>query len=211
MISLVNITAENIHRFLDDILEIERSSFPSPWSSKAFHQETIRRVSHFWAIMTEGVFLGYICFWMFSGEIHLMNIAIHPKKRGNGFGSYLLAKMIEAGRSEGAETAWLEVRPSNIMARFLYKKVGFKETGRWPRYYDDTNEDAIVMSMSLFPNEEKQFQTERICATDSLLYEPEAGRGRAELNDNQEVKNGFKSSDKRFWTHWQNGFQGGAQ
>ena len=192
MISLVNITAENIHRFLDDILEIERSSFPSPWSSKAFHQETTRRGSHLWALMTEGVFLGYICFWMFSGKIHLMNVAVHPKKRGNGFGSHLLAKMVEAGRSEGAETARLEVRPSNIMARFLYKKIGFKEIGRRPRYYNDTNEDAIVMSMSLLPNEVINLS-------------------RTEFNNKQEVENGFKSSNKRFWTHWKNGFQGGAQ
>lgn len=168
MISLVNITAENIHRFLDDILEIERSSFPSPWSSTVFHQETTRRVSHFWALLADGVFLGYICFRMFSGEIHLMNIAIHPKKRGNGFGRHLLAKMIEAGRSGGAETAWLEVRPSNIMARFLYKKTGFKETGRSPRYYDDTNEDAIVMSLSLLPNRANRLETEGSCQTKLL-------------------------------------------
>jgi ribosomal-protein-alanine N-acetyltransferase len=168
MISLINITADNIHRFLDDILEIERSSFPSPWNSTAFHQETTRRVSHFWALLADGVFLGYICFRMFSGEIHLMNIAIHPKKRGNGFGRHLLAKMIEEGRSEGAETAWLEVRPSNIIARFLYKKTGFKETGRSPRYYDDTNEDAIVMSLSLLPNRANQLETEGIYQTELL-------------------------------------------
>ena len=162
MTSIVNITDENIHRFLDDILEIERSSFPSPWSPRAFHQETTRRVSHFWALLADGLFLGYICFWMFSGEIHLMNIAVHPKKRGNGFGSHLLTKMIELGRSKGAETAWLEVRPSNLMARFLYKKAGFKETGRRPRYYNDTNEDAIVMSMSLLPNRANQLETDGI-------------------------------------------------
>lgn len=170
MISLVNITADNIHRFLDDILEIERASFPSPWSSKAFHRETTRRASHFWALLADGAFLGYICFGMFSGEIHLMNLAVHPKKRGNGFGSHLLAKMIEAGRSEGAEKAWLEVRPSNIMARFLYKKSGFKETGRWPRYYDDTDEDAIVMSMPLLPNRANRLERDGICQTNSLPF-----------------------------------------
>ena len=170
MISLVNITAENIHRFLDDILEIERFSFPSPWSSTAFHQETNRRVSYFWALLADGAFLGYICFWMFSGEIHLMNIAVHPKKRGKGVGSHLLAKMIEAGKSEGAETAWLEVRPSNLMARCLYKKTGFKETGRRPRYYDDTNEDAIVMSLSLLPNSANQLETAGIFQTNPIPF-----------------------------------------
>ncbi len=170
MISLVNITAENIHLFLGDILEIERSSFPSPWSSTAFHQEATRRVSRFWALLEDDTFLGYICFWMFSGKIHLMNIAIHPKKRGNGFGRHLLVKMIEAGKSGRAETAWLEVRPSNTMARFLYKKAGFKETGRRPRYYVDTNEDAIVMSMSLLPNRANQLEKDGICQTNPIPF-----------------------------------------
>lgn len=170
MISVVNITAENIHRFLDDILEIERSSFPSPWSSTAFHRETTRRVSHLWALLADGALFGYICFWMSSGKIHLANIAVHPKKRGNGFGGHLLAKMIETGRSEGAETAWLEVRPSNIMARVLYKKSGFKETGRVPQYYDDTHEDAIVMSMSLLPNRANRLETGGICQINSIPF-----------------------------------------
>jgi len=61
--------------------------------------------------------------------------------------------MLEAGVSRGVETAWLEVRPSNFLARVLYQKAGFKETGRRPQYYKDTNEDAIVMSLSLFKKE----------------------------------------------------------
>ena len=160
MISILNITSDNIHRFLDDILEIEKASFLSPWSSRAFRQETHRSISHLWALIADGTFSGYICFWMFSGEIHLMNIAVHPKRRGKGFGGYLVAEMIEAGKSEGVETAWLEVRPSNLMARILYKNAGFKETGRRVRYYNDTNEDAIIMSMSLIPAEKNRFQAD---------------------------------------------------
>ena len=43
--------------------------------------------------------------------------------------------------------AWLEVRPSNASARALYKSFGFKEVGRRPRYYEDTNEDAILLAL----------------------------------------------------------------
>jgi ribosomal-protein-alanine N-acetyltransferase len=57
--------------------------------------------------------------------------------------------MFEIGNHEGAETAWLEVRPSNLAARSLYKKAGFREVGRRVRYYTDTSEDAIIMSMAL--------------------------------------------------------------
>jgi ribosomal-protein-alanine N-acetyltransferase len=45
----------------------------------------------------------------------------------------------------------LEVRPSNLPAISLYRKTGFREVGRRPGYYDDTREDAIIMSLRLNP------------------------------------------------------------
>ena len=153
MISLVKITEKNFQPFQCHILEIENSSFPSPWTLNAFRQELNRVVSHLWALTVDERLAGYICFWIYAGEIHLMNIAVHPKMRRKGFGCYLLTKMIEVGKSRTIERAWLEVRPSNVRARALYQKVGFRETGRRPRYYADTNEDAIVMSLSLFQKE----------------------------------------------------------
>ena len=150
MISLVEITKENFHRFQSDILEIERVSFPSPWSLGAFRDEVNRTVSHLWALISDEKFTGYICFWAVADEIHLLNLAVHPKKRRKGFGRYLLTSMIKAGIAKGVRKAWLEVRPSNSMARTLYLKAGFKETDRTPRYYKDTNEDAIIMALTLF-------------------------------------------------------------
>jgi ribosomal-protein-alanine N-acetyltransferase len=149
MISLVDITPNNFHRFQGDILEIESVSFPSPWSLSAFRQEVNCALSHLWALLINTSFAGYICFWMFGGEIHLMNIAVHPLRRGKGLGSHLLNRMIEEGIAKGVETAWLEVRPSNLAAKGLYEKAGFKEISRRPQYYRDTNEDGIVMALSL--------------------------------------------------------------
>ena len=84
-----------------------------------------------------------------------MNVAVLRSYREKGLGRRLLSKLIEVGIAEETETAWLEVRPSNFAARALYKKTGFKEVGRRPRYYTDTREDAIIMSMCL--------KGERIC------------------------------------------------
>ena len=39
----------------------------------------------------------------------------------------------------------LEVRPSNSRALALYKKFGFEEAGRRKGYYEENNEDAIIM------------------------------------------------------------------
>jgi ribosomal-protein-alanine N-acetyltransferase len=131
-------------------------SFPSPWSLNAFTQELNRPVSNLWALLVNQTLAGYICFWLISDEIHVMNIAIHPSMRKRGLGRYLLARMIQEGVSRGIRRVWLEVRPSNLAARHLYRGAGFAETGRRPRYYSDTNEDAIIMSLSLTPEETAQ-------------------------------------------------------
>ena len=111
---VLDISEKDFSRFRDAILDIERASFPSPWTVTAFLEEVNRPISHLWALISHHGLTGYICFWMFACEIHLMNIAVHPKKRGQGHGRYLLDNMIEAGVSGGVETIWLEVRPSNI-------------------------------------------------------------------------------------------------
>ena len=78
-----------------------------------------------------------------------MKMAIHPDMRGKGFGFFLLARMVEEGRSEQAEKIWLEVRSSNDAARGLYTKVGFKEIGCRHGYYSHGKEDAVVMALNM--------------------------------------------------------------
>jgi len=149
MICLAAVTEANFAGFQSDLLSIERSSFPSPWDKNSFSREIDRDISHFWVITIDDVLAGYICFWVFANEVHLLNVAVHKTCRRKGLGQRLLSKMVEVGNAEGAETAWLEVRPSNLAARSLYRKVGFREVGRRTRYYRDTGEDAVIMSMPI--------------------------------------------------------------
>lgn len=153
MISLIQITEENLHRFEKGILDIETTSFPSPWTADAFREEARRSFSRLWVLVENSNVVGYVCFWVVAGEVHLMNIAVHPESRCKGVGRYLLNRMIGAGIYEGAQCVLLEVRPSNGSARALYKKSGFREVGRRPRYYRDTGEDAILMVLDLGSHE----------------------------------------------------------
>ena len=146
---LVKITREEFPIYAEQILDIENSSFPSPWSINAFKGEIERPITHLWAIIEEKSLRAYICFWMFDSEIQVINLAVHPVSRGQRFGQFLLSSMIDTGISKGLKSIWLEVRPSNLSARCLYDKLGFHEVGRRPRYYSETNEDAIVMALEL--------------------------------------------------------------
>jgi len=143
------ITEKNFPIFQSQILEIERLSFQSPWSSGAFVAETKKSISNLWGLTTGKSIWGYICFWMLIDEIQLANIAVHPLQRGQGYAQTLLTKMLEISMSHNIKNIWLEVRPSNQAAKYLYCKFGFYEVGRRPRYYSDTKEDAIVMALEL--------------------------------------------------------------
>jgi ribosomal-protein-alanine N-acetyltransferase len=149
MLSLVEITTETYEPYLEQILEIENVSFPSPWSMKAFKAEIQNPSACLWALIEDEVLSGYICFWKFDSESQLINIAIHPERRQQGLGEYLLTTMIEDCISKAEHYIWLEVRPSNAAARRLYQKMGFEGVGQRKGYYMDTNEDAIVMSLPL--------------------------------------------------------------
>ena len=58
----------------------------------------------------------------------------------------MLLALLDLSRSRGAHEATLEVRPSNMPARRLYEKYGFKVVGTRTRYYSDDNEDALIMT-----------------------------------------------------------------
>jgi ribosomal-protein-alanine N-acetyltransferase len=146
---LVKITREEFPIYAEQIIEIENSSFPSPWSINAFKGEVERSISHLWALVTDKSLRAYICFWMFDSEIQLINLAVHPMNRGQRLAQFLLSRMIDTGVSKGLKSIWLEVRPSNMAARKLYDKLGFHEVSRRSRYYTETNEDAIVMALAL--------------------------------------------------------------
>lgn len=144
---LEKITVENLLAYQARILEIERLSFPSPWSVIAFEAEVKKNISHLWALIIDNVLFGYICFWMIDDEIQLVNIAVHPLKRREGHATTLLKKMFEISLSQGIKYVWLEVRPSNHAAKNLYSKFGFYEIGRRPKYYVETQEDALLMAL----------------------------------------------------------------
>ncbi len=149
MISIVEMTPNSFQLFQNEILHIENASFLSPWSVRSFTEEVDRLISRFLALKVDSRLSGYICFWIFAGEIHLMKMAIHPEMRGNGLGFFLLTRMIEEGRSEKSERVWLEVRLSNDAARALYGKAGFTEIGRRRGYYNNGKEDALVMTLNI--------------------------------------------------------------
>ena len=130
---------------LDQVLEIERNSFPHPWLRQHFTDElNSPHASPLSAFDASGRLVGYICPMQLLDEGHILDVAVDPALRGAGVGRLLVQQVVQDCRFGGASFVSLEVRESNLSAIALYKKMGFIEVGRRKRYYEN-GEDALMM------------------------------------------------------------------
>jgi ribosomal-protein-alanine N-acetyltransferase len=140
------------------IWHIEKLSFPSPWSLLSFLTELRNPVST--TLVAAPVsggrqqIWGYLIYWLVADEMHILNLAVHPDQRRRGLAKSLLAAGLDRAKEAGAACAWLEVRPSNLPAQNLYAAFGFRQVGVRPRYYSDTQEDALLFSLCWEDEEE---------------------------------------------------------
>jgi len=130
--------------------EIDLLSFSMPWPERSFRFEvTSNPAARCWVAEAEGRIVGMIVVWMIVDEAHIATIATHPDFRRQGIGDELLTHALVSALSEGAAKSLLEVRVSNEAAQRMYRRFGYVEDGRRPRYYKDNHEDAILMSLDL--------------------------------------------------------------
>jgi ribosomal-protein-alanine N-acetyltransferase len=139
---------------LESVLEIERRSFPIPWSRKSFSHE-IKNPHSLCMVIRENVALenssvcAYSCSHVIGDEMTLLRLAVVPEKRRTGFGGRLMDVALDQATVLGATSAFLEVRPSNVQAQSFYHQFGFRVIGTRPNYYPETGENALVMIKSL--------------------------------------------------------------
>jgi len=131
---------------VDEVLSIEQVAFSTPWSRSAFLGElTSNPLALYFVGRLEGRIVCYGGCWLIHGEAHITNIAVAPGFRGRGFGEGVCVWLMREAAHRGMTRATLEVRVSNLVARELYRKLGFVPAGVRPNYYTDTQEDALIM------------------------------------------------------------------
>lgn len=136
---------------LPEVIAIERASFADPWAMVAFERELENEFSRTpVARDDQGRVVGYAVYWVAGPEYHILNIATRQDMRRRGVGRLLMNRIIAEALRDKVEFIALEVRPSNLAARTLYRKYGFVTVGTRPRYYHD-GEDAEVMILHLRP------------------------------------------------------------
>jgi [ribosomal protein S18]-alanine N-acetyltransferase len=134
-------------RDLDRIEEIERESYPTPWSRSMFAGELAKPSSIcLGAFDTESeALVGYLIISRYVDAWHVMNIAVAPSERRRGIAQDLLERLFELTANDSRRGYTLEVRVSNANAIRLYERLGFQARGLRRGYYTDNREDALIM------------------------------------------------------------------
>lgn len=128
------------------VVAIERACFPAPWTSGMFLEELVQGASRQWFVAdSPWGLVGYAGLMEADEEGHVMNLAVRPDARGQGLGTALLSRLLDAAGERELRRLTLEVRPSNVEAVELYHQAGFHDVRRRPGYYSDSGEDGLIM------------------------------------------------------------------
>lgn len=153
---------------LDDlpaVHAIERASFTSPWPDHAYRSEIeSNRLAHYLVARAGDSVAAYGGMWLMVDEAHITTFAVHPAWRRQGIAQRLLIAFLDLAVDRGAHEATLEVRLSNLPARRLYEKYGFRPVGLRPRYYSDDHEDALIMTTEPLADPRMRERVERLRA-----------------------------------------------
>ena len=133
-------------RHVRAVLRIEEQVYPRPWSMSLFLSELALRTTRAYFVARVGRdVVGYAGLMMTAEDGHVTTIAVDPKWHRHKIGTRLLLGLAREALARGAQNLTLEVRLSNKGAQELYRKFGFSPVGVRKNYYQETNEDALVM------------------------------------------------------------------
>ncbi len=135
---------------VESIIVIESLAYDYPWTAGIFH-DCLRIGYSCWIMGQQNPVDGYGIMTIGAGECHILNVCIHPCLHNKGLGRMMLEHLLGLAAEYKADTAFLEVRPTNRSAIHLYDSMGFNQVGVRRAYYPagDSREDALIMAKTL--------------------------------------------------------------
>jgi ribosomal-protein-alanine N-acetyltransferase len=132
------------------VADLERSLYEFPWSLGNF-RDSLEAGYECWVACDGPRAVGYAILMVALDEAHLLNIAVAPGWQNRGIGRAFLQFMLGVARDARCEIVYLEVRPSNVAARHLYREAGFQQIAIRPSYYPARGgrEDALFLGITL--------------------------------------------------------------
>ena len=135
---------------LAEVAHLEKELYAFPWSLGNF-RDSVNAGYDCWVVTHGETVAGYAILMIALDEAHLLNIAVAPEWQNQGVGRGFLGHMVGIARQAGCQIIYLEVRPSNLAARHLYRKAGFQQIAIRPDYYPAVQgrEDALFLGLTL--------------------------------------------------------------
>ena len=130
---------------MEEVVNIENSSFDDPWSRELFLNDLYSDHADFLVYEKGGKVVGFIVCYVVMDEVEIANIAVSPICRRENIGRQLLDKIIS---SHPGCTFYLEVLHTNSGAIAFYKNFGFEIVGLRKNYYGK-DKDAILMKLKI--------------------------------------------------------------
>jgi [ribosomal protein S18]-alanine N-acetyltransferase len=136
-----------------DLLFIEESQFPEPWTKRILLDELSNTETRRYTVAVENKrIIGYLGVMFVLDELHINTIGTFPGEERRGIASSLLDEAWVDARARGLKRATLEVAVSNEAAIALYYRYGFAPVGVRKNYYELIQEDALILWADLPDN-----------------------------------------------------------
>lgn len=133
-------------KHLDALARLDKLCFSDPWTRAGLQAELVSDTACFAVAVLEGTAVGCAGMHCVCGECYIDKVAVHPDCRRQGIAQALVQYLIDYAVQNHAEFITLEVRQGNVPAIALYRKLGFNPVGVRKNFYEDLNEDAVLMT-----------------------------------------------------------------
>ena len=129
--------------------EISRHCLEESWDEKDFCESLERDYTALFAAEKDGAIIGYAVFYLAADQAELVSIAVIPEERQCKAATEIMENSLRNVYDRGVRLVTLEVRESNIPARRLYEKFHFEILGKRKRFYQNPQEDALILGSNL--------------------------------------------------------------
>ncbi len=133
------------------VIDVELRAYEFPWTLGIFG-DCLRAGYCCWSLLLGEQLIGYGIMVVILDEAHILNICVDPAYQRRGYAQRILDQLMQLAVRHHASIVFLEVRPTNLAARYLYTRNGFSQIALRRGYYParEGREDALVLSKN-FP------------------------------------------------------------
>ena len=133
------------------VAEMEHQIFPDSWSEKAIMESLENPKTICLVAEKVGKIVGYLIVYTAEDEADIARLATVQESRRFGVASELMRALDVICWENQIQIILLDVREGNGDAKAFYAKNGFTQDGIRQNFYENPQEDAILMSRAVKP------------------------------------------------------------